>query len=422
MRQRTTETDDEWRKRYLKSQAAFSEALASVPAPYCDCGQYLEWIKGLTSICCWLSVLNRQSEAADICAQWSESVPLTSAQLAENRQLINATIKDAEKIINDDVREDYAAMFAAREPGLLRRLYMITDGEYAPPSTQPRRQQEAQREARQQEFEARQLEQEQATQKQRQKAYADAMRIYGKGNADPEAVRATPYWCEKEEAAGFPLPVPAGVRCGSARMFLPVVGPVWWNSSVIVPLYVINEHVKLGQASIELICGRPNPPASRTGDKRGLKGGLRQGAFFPIGLDRARHGEPLVIVEGLMTGIAASLMMGGKLPVICAMSCEFFSSVIDELQIAYPASPFYIIGDVGTGHRKAADLATERGRAEIYAVDLEPCLPEQEGADAFDMLARHGVDNGMVLLRSMFRTARLARGDATVSPSSSVNP
>jgi hypothetical protein len=39
--------------------------------------------------------------------------------LAENRQLINATIKDAEKIINDDVREDYAAMFAARAPGLL---------------------------------------------------------------------------------------------------------------------------------------------------------------------------------------------------------------------------------------------------------------------------------------------------------------
>lgn len=123
-----------------------------------------------------------------------------------------------------------------------------------------------------------------------------------------------------------------------------------------------------------------------------------------------------------MTGIAVSLMTGGKLPIICAMSCEFFSNVIDELQIAYPVSPFYIIGDVGAGHRKAADLATEKGRAEIYAVDLEPCLPEQEGADAFDMLARHGVDNGMVLLRSMFRTARLARGDATVSPSSSVNP
>ncbi|HBV5838523.1 TPA: hypothetical protein MD182_005695, partial [Klebsiella pneumoniae] len=193
-----------------------------------------------------LSVLNRQSEAADICAQWSESVPLTPAQLAENRQLINATIKDAEKIINDDVREDYAAMFAAREPGLLRRLYMITDGEYAPPSTQPRRQQEAQREARQQEFEARQLEQEQATQKQRQKAYADAMRIYGKGNTSPDAVRATPYWREKEKAAGFPLPVPEGIRCGSVRMFLPVVGPIWWNHALIVPLYVISEYLQLG--------------------------------------------------------------------------------------------------------------------------------------------------------------------------------
>ena len=33
---------------------------------------------------------------------------------------------------------------------------------------------------------------------------------------------------------------------------------------------------------------------------------------------------------------------------------------------------------MGAGHRKAADLATEKGRAEIYAVDLEPCLPEQE--------------------------------------------
>lgn len=106
-------------------------------------------------------------------------------------------------------------------------------------------------------------------------------------------------------------------------MFLPVVGPVYWNNSVIVPLYVISEYLQLGHVSIEAICGTASPPASRTGDKRGLKGGLRQGAFFPINTDKARHNLPLVIVEGLMTGIAVSLMTGGKLPIICAMSCEF---------------------------------------------------------------------------------------------------
>lgn len=96
--------------------------------------------------------------------------------------------------------------------------------------------------------------------------------------------------------------------------------------------------------------------------------------------------------------------------------------MIDELQIAYPVSPFTssVMWEQGTARPQTSPL--RKRRAEIYAVDLEPCLPEQEGADAFDMLARHGVDNGMVLLRSMFRTARLARGDATVSPSSSVNP
>lgn len=396
------------------------EALARTPAPSCG-GGFEDWKRDITGIMCWLRYLSRDAEAVNVCTRWSEEPGITPAQRSNNASLFSSTARYVLSLPPDTAKA-YAIGLLYRAPGLVDDIQTGRFGAEYQPTAEQMRQQEAQREARQREFEARQAEQEQATQKQRQKAYADAMRIYGKSNADPDAVSATPYWREKEKAAGFPLPVPEGIRCGSARMFLPVVGPVWWNHALIVPLYVISEYLQLGHVSIELVCGIASPPASRTGDKRGLKGGLRRGAFFPLGLDKARHGEPLVIVEGLMTGIAASLMMGGKLPVICAMSCEFFSSVIDELQIAYPASPFYIIGDVGAGHRKAADLATERGRAEIYAVDLEPCLPEQEGADAFDMLARHGVDNGMVLLRSMFRTARLARGDATVSPSSSVNP
>lgn len=396
------------------------EALARTPAPSCG-GGFEIWKRDITGIMCWLRYLSRDAEAVNVCTRWSEEPGITPAQRSNNASLFSSTARYVLSLPPDTAKA-YAIGLLYRAPGLVDDIQTGRFGAEYQPTAEQLRQQEAQREARQQEFEARQQEQELATQKQRQKAYADAMRIYGKSSADPDAVRATPYWREKEKAAGFPLPVPEGIRCGSPRMFLPVVGPVYWNRSVIVPLHVISEYLQLGHVSIEVICGTANPPASRTGDKRGLKGGLRQGAFFPINLDKARHNLPLVIVEGLMTGIAVSLMTGGKLPIICAMSCEFFSNVIDELQIAYPVSPFYIIGDVGAGHRKAADLATEKGRAEIYAVDLEPCLPEQEGADAFDMLARHGVDNGMVLLRSMFRTARLARGDATVSPSSSVNP
>jgi hypothetical protein len=127
-----------------------------------------------------------------------------------------------------DTAKAYAIGLLYRAPGLVDDIQTGRFGAEYQPTAEQLRQQEAQREARQQEFEARQQEQELATQKQRQKAYADAMRIYGKGNADPDAVRATPYWREKESRRLSP-PVPEGIRCGSVRMFLPVVGPVWWN-------------------------------------------------------------------------------------------------------------------------------------------------------------------------------------------------
>ena len=118
--------------------------------------------------------------------------------------------------------------------------------------------------------------------------------------------------------------------------------------------------------------------------------------------------------------MALSVAMGHALPVFCAMSCNNFAAVIDELRIVYSSCPIYIVGDVGVGEEIAqgiAESSTSR-RPPVYAVPLSRVLFE-DGNDPFDLLARHGVDNSRALLRSLFREARIGRDGTLSGPSSS---
>ncbi|MGP2004998.1 AAA family ATPase, partial [Citrobacter freundii] len=157
---------------------------------------------------------------------------------------------------------------------------------------------------------------------------------------------------------------------------------------------------------------------SFTGAKRGLKGSQRGGAFYPFNLDKARKGAPIVICEGFSSGVALSLSIGGALPVVCAMSCNNFAAVIDELRIAFHDNPIYLVGDVGVGEEIAQDIAAIKSRVPAYSVPLSRVLFE-DGNDPFDLLARHGVENSRTLLRSLFREARIGRDGTLSTPSSS---
>lgn len=390
----------------LRIPGLFEEALDRTSAPACG-GGYVEWLHEMTGIMCWLRLLGRSGEAVMTCDQWSRFVDLSAEDIANNTAIIRSNARQVETFSFDDVVR-FASGFMFRCPGLISDAYKGQAGRPYSPTAKEKRESAEQRERQRQEFERRQAEIEQATAKDRQKASEKSTAMLAKANKDP---RLSPYWQAKEKAAGLPLPMPSDICCDDVRMFLPVIGPVYWNNSLLVPLYIVGGDLNLCQVSVEIICGTSNPQASRTGEKRGLKHGRREGVFYPINISAARNDSPIVICEGVSSGVALNMMTGGKLPIFCAMSCGNFESVLDELRALYEHSPVFIVGDVGEGHRFAKRLADGLPCSNLYAVDLEPCLPEQDGADPFDILARHGVENGRVLLRSMFRTARGLRGD-----------
>ncbi|KLP92214.1 ATPase AAA [Enterobacter roggenkampii] len=390
---------------YLLWPGVFDEALARVmPAP-----SYMEWVQQVRQIACWANIL-RLSDAQAICERWSASgVNAAPADAG----LIRAALRS--QSIEKLSPFSMAGAFL-RDSGLIPEIHSGRFGSYQPTAADL-----AKREAQRREMEEAHRVALEADERQRQIAVRQATQIYNKASLDPAQ---SPYWQGKCSAAALPLPLPDDVKASNWRTFekgAPSKG-IYWNHSLIVPLYRITDDLQLGMSTIEIICGRPNPETelSFTGAKRGLKGAQRGGSFYPFNIDKARHGSPLVICEGFTSGLALSLAMGRTLPVFCAMSCNNFAAVIDELRIVYNHSPIYIVGDVGVGEEIAQSIAEANTRRypPVYSVPLSRCLFE-DGNDPFDLLARHGVDNSRVLLRSLFREARIGRDGTLSAPSSS---
>ena len=390
---------------FLLWPGVFDEALARVlPAP-----SYMEWVQQVRQIACWANIL-RLSDAQAICERWSASgVNAAPADAG----LIRAALRpqSLEKLSPFSM----AGAFL-RDSGLIPEINAGRFGSYQPTTADL-----ARREAQRREMEEAHRVALEADERQRQIAIRQATQIYNKASLDPAL---SPYWQGKCSAAALPLPLPDDVKAANWRTFEKGASSkgIYWNNSLIIPLYCITDTLQLGMSTIEIICGRPNPATelSFTGAKRGLKGAQRSGCFYPFDIDKARHGSPLVICEGFTSGLALSLAMGSALPVFCAMSCNNFAAVIDELRIVYSHCPIYIVGDVGVGEEIAQGIAEAdtRSHSPVYAVPLSRCLFE-DGADPFDLLARHGVDNSRVLLRSLFREARIGRDGTLSGPISS---
>ena len=390
---------------YLLWPGVFDEALARVmPAP-----SYMEWVQQVRQIACWANIL-RLSDAQAICERWSASgVNAAPADAG----LIRAALRpqSLEKLSPFSM----AGAFL-RDSGIIPEINAGRFGSYQPTAADL-----ARREAQRREMEEAHRVALEADERQRQIAVRQATQIYNKASLDPAQ---SPYWQRKCSAAALPLPLPDDVKAANWRTFEKGASAqgIYWNHSLIIPLYCITEELKLGMRTIEIICGRPNPETelSFMGAKRGLKGAQRGGCFYPLDIDKARHGSPLVICEGFSSGMALSAAMGHALPVFCAMSCNNFAAVIDELRIVYQDCPIYIVGDVGVGEEIAQGIAeanTSR-RPPVYAVPLSRVLFE-DGNDPFDLLARHGVDNSRALLRSLFRESRQGRDGTLSGPSSS---
>ncbi|ELS0628836.1 AAA family ATPase [Salmonella enterica] len=395
------ETKDEYLFRPGVLDAALERTLPAT--------SYVEWIMQVRQIACWGRVLNL--DVLPLIERWSAGgVNAAPADTGLIRAAVRASSLD---------KVDAFAMAGTflRDSGIIPDIRAGRFGAYQPTAADLARQ-----EAQRREMEAAQLAELKASQEQRQIALRQASKIYRNASLDPSL---SPYWQAKCSAAALPLPLPDDVKAANWRTFEKGASArgIYWNHSLIIPLYRINDFHQLFRKTIEIICGRANPVTelSYMGAKRGLKGAQRAGAFYPFNIDTARHGAPLVICEGFSSGSALTLSIGGALPVVCAMSCNNFAAVIDELRIAYSKSPIYIVGDVGVGEEIAQSIAKAKTGFHfppVYAVPLSRVLFE-DGADPFDLLARHGVENSRVLLRSLFREAREGR-DATVSgPSSS---
>jgi hypothetical protein len=390
---------------YLLWPGVFYEALARVmPAP-----SYMEWVQQVRQIACWASIL-RLNDAQAICERWSASgVNAAPADAG----LIRAALRpqSLEKLSPFSM----AGAFL-RDSGIIPEINAGRFGSYQPTAADL-----AKREAQRREIEEAHRVALEATNKERQKAAMQANQIYNKASLDPAL---SPYWQAKCSAAALPLPLPDDVKAANWRTFEKGASSkgIYWNHSLVIPLYCITDERKLGMRTIEIICGRPNPETelSFMGAKRGLKGAQRGGCFYPLDIDKARHSAPLVICEGFSSGMALSAAMGHALPVFCAMSCNNFSAVIDELRIVYSSCPIYIVGDVGVGEEIAQGIAAANTRRHppVYAVPLSRVLFE-DGNDPFDLLARHGVDNSRALLRSLFREAREGRDGTLSGPISS---
>ena len=105
-----------------------------------------------------------------------------------------------------------------------------------------------------------------------------------------------------------------------------------------------------------------------------------------------------------MSGLALSLLIGGKLPVICAMSVGNFRATVQTLnRFLLGESPFFLVPDIG-----GMDLAVDQAIPGARVVDLSgvPGADNTDGYDPFDLLARHGTAMGRKYLRGLFREAR----------------
>lgn len=371
------------RRDYLFDHAVFSAALARVdPDP-----SVMGWLAQARTLACWCELLGM--DPLETCVEWSARG--VNAGKGDRAMLVSA-LRDL-----DELDRLAAAGAFLRSSGVAAD---VAAGRIAV------------REPSEDELAARQAHL--VALRERAAAAAEKLteaRIKATGRARMLLHRATKpgsaalYWQAKERAACLPLPCPDDVKCSDWRTFLPVIGQVYWNSSLLVPLYGVNESLRLEQMSVEVICGRANPEAAGSlGEKRGLKNAPREGLFYPFDLSSARDEAPIVVCEGFMSGLALSLLIGGKLPVVCAMSVGNFGATVQSLnKFVMGDSPFVLVPDVG-----GMDLALDQAIPNARVVDLSgvPGADDTGGYDPFDLLERHGTAMGRKYLRGLFREAR----------------
>lgn len=364
---------------------------------------YAEWVGQLLRFNAWFTLQGRSSEAGAALIRWSAA---GSNSTAADAKIIAAALKSADKAPDLTL----SAGKALAESGLaadIRRGAVIL--------REPSPEEVDRRERQRIEYHQRQREAEELLIKNRSKAIDRNHSLLAA--AKRPADRAD-YVVAKCQAAGLAIPVPSDVRAGNYCKHRK--DNVWWNNSLYVPLYEIGTVAPLHNVGLEIICGTANPVSSgKVGEKYCIPFTTRHGTFYPFNLQAAAKGAPIVICEGWASAWATAAIVGDGLCVLAAFSCGNFLPVVEAIRGVYPENPIFIIGDVGVGHSTAINLIDDvrnKFSRNLYAVDLFPCLPDQPGADPFDLLARHGLDHGRVLLRSLFRDARAASRDSTLSP------
>ena len=134
------------------------------------------------------------------------------------------------------------------------------------------------------------------------------------------------------------------------------------------------------------------------GEKRFLKDGRKTGAYFALGNfpESEETGEPLVICEGLATGISVYAATGW--PVAVSFDAGNLRSVIQAMRAKYPGARLTVAADndaSGTGQAKASEAAQAFGAF----VALPPCEPGTS-TDWNDLHAAKGLDVVRELLKS----------------------
>lgn len=190
------------------------------------------------------------------------------------------------------------------------------------------------------------------------------------------------------------------------------------NPQIAVPLYNIDGNFQ----SLQWI--------DKDGNKRFYKDTSTSGAFFPIGLDSLKGGEPILICEGFATGAKIHQLTGR--PTVCAMNCDNISNVTKAFKTSqkYKERQIIIMADNDIETAKAyqarngvtfnpginsGQKAVEAGNAIGY---IAPPFNQEnpEGSDWDDYALTYGDEKASELMNAEIHDAlNTARDTATAT-------
>lgn len=148
------------------------------------------------------------------------------------------------------------------------------------------------------------------------------------------------------------------------------------------------------------------------GTKRFGAGTAKQGAAVRIGPTNANPADPILLCEGIATGLSIALALGRKIPLFCAFDAGNLVPVAALVRELFPDAPIGICADDdwqtpgAPGWLYALRAARKCGRAQA----VRPLFPEPRDAKATDFNDLQAVGGELTVRRQLAPFVEFLRG------------